>query len=182
MCFRVAMRELRAISRSYAVLLVLVGGVFFYGLLYNYMYAPNVVHGVPIAVVDHSHTALSRRYIRLIDATPEVSVSTYAEDMLAAKQQMLSGQVFGVLYLPHDFEQRLYRGEESVFPFYASTDAFLYYEALERANLQVMEAMDGMYRMQLVEFLTPQELLAVASRQAVEDYVAEGLPRQLIRE
>lgn len=168
LCFRVAMREFRAISRSYAVLLVLVGGVFFYGLLYNYMYAPNVVHGVPIAVVDHSHTALSRRYIRLIDATPEVSVSTYAEDMLAAKQQMLSGQVFGVLYLPHDFEQRLYRGEESVFPFYASTDAFLYYEALERANLQVMEAMDGMYRMQLVEFLTPQELLAVASRQAVE--------------
>lgn len=168
LCFRVAMREFRAISRSYAVLLVLVGGVFFYGLLYNYMYAPNVVHGVPIAVVDHSHTALSRRYIRLIDATPEVSVSTYAEDMLAAKQQMLSGQVFGVLYLPHDFEQRLYRGEVSVFPFYASTDAFLYYEALERANLQVMEAMDGMYRMQLVEFLTPQELLAVASRQAVE--------------
>lgn len=168
LCLRVAMREFRAISRSYAVLLVLVGGVFFYGLLYNYMYAPNVVHEVPIAVVDHSHTALSRRYIRLVDATPEVSVSTYAEDMHAAKQRMLSGQVFGVLYLPHDFEQRLFRGEESVFPFYASTDAFLYYEAMEKANLQVMEAMDGMYRMQLVEFLTPQELVAVSSRQAVE--------------
>lgn len=165
--FRVAWREFRAISRSYAVLLVLVGGVFFYGLLYNYMYAPNVVHEVPIVVVDHSHTALSRRYIRLIDATPDVSVSSRADDMYAAKRQMLHARVFGILYLPADFEQRLFRGEPSVFPFYASTDAFLYYEALERANLQVMEAMDGMYRVQLAEFLSPQGLVAVAIQQPV---------------
>ena len=162
-----AWREFRAISRSYAVLLVLVGGVFFYGLLYNYMYAPNVVHEVPIVVVDHSHTALSRRYIRLIDATPDISVSSRADDMYAAKRQMLHAQVFGILYLPADFEQRLFRGEPSVFPFYASTDAFLYYESLERANLQVMEAMDGMYRVQLAEFLSPQGLVAVTMQQPV---------------
>ena len=35
-------REFRAISTSYAVLLVLMGGIFVYGLLYNYMYAPNL--------------------------------------------------------------------------------------------------------------------------------------------
>ena len=131
------------------------------------MYAPNVVHEVPIVVVDHSHTALSRRYIRLIDATPDVSVSSRADDMYAAKRQMLHARVFGILYLPADFEQRLFRGEPSVFPFYASTDAFLYYEALERANLQVMEAMDGMYRVQLAEFLSPQGLVAVAIQQPV---------------
>lgn len=33
-------REYLAISTSYAVLLVLMGGIFVYGLLYNYMYAP----------------------------------------------------------------------------------------------------------------------------------------------
>ena len=33
-------REFRAISTSYAVLLVLMGGIFVYGLLYNYMYLP----------------------------------------------------------------------------------------------------------------------------------------------
>ena len=35
-------REFLAISTSYAVLLVLMGGIFMYGLLYNYMYAPNM--------------------------------------------------------------------------------------------------------------------------------------------
>lgn len=168
MFIHVAWREFYAISHSYAVLLVLVGGVFFYGLLYNYMYAPNVVHGVPIVVVDHSHTSLSRRYIRLMDATPEVSVSYRAEDMYEAKQLMLRGCVLGILYLPYDFEQRLFRGETSIFPFYASTDAFLYYEALEKANLQVMEAMDAAYRLQLAENLSPQELVTVAIQQPIE--------------
>ena len=42
-------REFRAISTSYAVLLVLMGGIFVYGLLYNYMYAPNIVTDAPVA-------------------------------------------------------------------------------------------------------------------------------------
>lgn len=61
-------REYLAISTSYAVLLVLMGGIFVYGLLYNYMYAPNIVTDVPVAVVDNSHSELSRNFIRWLDA------------------------------------------------------------------------------------------------------------------
>ena len=75
LCLRVAWREMRAIGHSYSVLLVLVGGVLVYGLLYNYMYAPNVVHDVPVAVVDHSCSSLSRQYVRWLDATPEAAVA-----------------------------------------------------------------------------------------------------------
>ena len=163
----IAWREFRAIATSYSVLLVLVGGVFAYGLLYNYMYAPNVVREVPIAVVDHSHSALSRQYIRLLDATPDVAVVHRAQDMDAAKDLMQAAQVYGILYLPRDFEERLLRGEPSVYPFYAVTDAFLYYEAMERANLEVMEAMDGDYRTQLIEFLSLGGLAAVATQSPV---------------
>ena len=167
MFLHVAWREFRTIATSYSVLLVLVGGVFAYGLLYNYMYAPNVVREVPIAVVDHSHTALSRRYVRLLDATPDVSVAYHAQDMVEAKLLMLSAEVYGVLYLPRDFEERMLRGELSVYPFYATTDAFLYYEAMERANLEVMEAMDGEYRTQLIGNLSLGGLAAVATQSPV---------------
>ena len=163
----IARREFRAIATSYSVLLVLVGGVFAYGLLYNYMYAPNVVREVPVVVVDHSHSALSRKYIRMLDATPEADIRYQAQDMLEAKRLMLQAKVYGILYLPRDFEERMLRGDEAVYPFYATTDAFLYYESLERANLEVMEAMDGAYRMQLMEFLSVQGLAAVATQSAV---------------
>ena len=160
----IARREFRAIATSYSVLLVLVGGVFAYGLLYNYMYAPNVVREVPVVVVDHSHSALSRDYIRMLDATPEADMRYQAQDMLEAKRLMLQAKAYGILYLPRDFEERMLRGDEAVYPFYATTDAFLYYESLERANLEVMEAMDGAYRMQLMEFLSVQGLAAAATQ------------------
>ena len=165
--FRIAWREFRAIATNYAVLLVLVGGVFVYGLLYNYMYAPNVVREVPIAVVDDSHTALSREYIRLLDATPDVAVAYQVQDMYEAKQLMMKAEVYGILYLPSDLEVRMLRGEPAVYPFYAATDAFLYYEAMERANLEVMEAMDDAYRTGLIGNLTLGGLAAVATQSPV---------------
>lgn len=167
LCLRIALRELRAIATNYAVLLVLVGGVFAYGFLYNYMYAPNVVREVPVCVVDHSHTALSREYIRLLDATPDVVVAYQAQDMAEAKGLMLRAEVYGIVYLPRDLERRMLRGEPSVYPFYATTDAFLYYEAMERANLEVMEAMDDAHRTELLGDLSLGGLAAVATQSPV---------------
>ena len=48
----IIMREFKTIGTSYAILLVLMGGIFVYGLLYNYMYEPNLIRDAPIAVVD----------------------------------------------------------------------------------------------------------------------------------
>ena len=81
-------REFLAISTSYAVLLVLMGGIFMYGLLYNYMYAPNIVTDVPVAVVDNSHSELSRNFIRWLDATPQAEIYDQAIDYHEAKEWM----------------------------------------------------------------------------------------------
>lgn len=81
-------REYWAISTSYAVLLVLMGGIFVYGLLYNYMYAPNIVTDVPVAVVDNSHSELSRNFIRWLDATPQAEIYDQAMDYHEAKEWM----------------------------------------------------------------------------------------------
>lgn len=85
-------REFRAISTSYAVLLVLMGGIFVYGLLYNYMYAPNIVTDAPVAVVDNSHSSLSRQYIRWLDATPQVAVYAQASGLSGSPRMDERGQ------------------------------------------------------------------------------------------
>lgn len=155
-------REFLAISTSYAVLLVLMGGIFVYGLLYNYMYAPNIVTDVPVAVVDNSHSELSRDFIRWLDATPQAEIYSQAMDYHEAKEWMKEGKVQGILYLPHDFEKRVFRGDEAVFSLYATTDAFLYFEALQGASSRVMLAINDKYRSDEAVFLPPQGLLAVA--------------------
>lgn len=42
----IILNEFKTISGSFAIVLVLMGGIFMYGLLYNYMYAPDVVRNV----------------------------------------------------------------------------------------------------------------------------------------
>lgn len=157
----IIVREFRAIATSYAVLLVLVGGIFVYGLLYNYMYAPNIVTNAPIAVVDNSHSQLSRQYIRWLDATPQVHIAARTPNYQEARQWMKQGEVEGILYLPHDFESRVFRGEESVFVMYGTTDAFLYFEALQKATAGTMLAVNDAYRKDVAVFLPPQGMVAV---------------------
>ena len=143
------------------------GGIFVYGLLYNYMYAPNIVTDVPVAVVDNSHSELSRNFIRWLDATPQTEIYAQAMDYHEAKEGMRKGKVQGILYLPHDFEGRVFRGDEAVFSLYATTDAFLYFEALQGASSRVMLAVNDKYRSDGAVFLPPQGLLAVAMAQPV---------------
>lgn len=159
--------EFLAISTSYAVLLVLMGGIFLYGLLYNYMYAPNIVTNVPVAVVDNSHSELSRNFIRWLDAAPQAEIYNQAIDYHEAKEWMKAGKVQGILYLPYDFEERVFRGDESVFSLYATTDAFLYFESLQKATSSVMLAVNDKYRTDVAVLLPPQGLLAVAMAQPV---------------
>ena len=58
--------------------------------------------------------------------------------------------------------KRVFRGDEAVFSLYATTDAFLYFEALQGASSRVMLAINDKYRPDEAVFLPPQGLLAVA--------------------
>lgn len=148
--------EFRTIASSYSILLVLVGGVFIYSFLYNYMYAPNLIRNAPVAVVDNSHSDLSREYTRLLDATPQVAVYTNATDFPEAKELMRKGKVTGIVYIPDDFDNRVRRGEAAVFILYATTEAFLYYSALETGAVGAMTAVDDNIRPETVVFLPPE--------------------------
>lgn len=155
--------EWKAIATNPAILLVLAGGIFLYGLLYNYMYAPNLVRKAPVAVVDLSHSALSREYVRWLDAAPQTSVYAQTPNILEARKWMKKGEVTGILYIPSDFETHVARGETSVFTLYAATDAFLNFKGLQEASSRVMLAVNDAHRRAGTVFLPPQGLLAVAS-------------------
>lgn len=152
----IILNEFKTISGSFAIVLVLMGGIFMYGLLYNYMYAPDVVRNVPVVVVDNSKTELSREYIRLLNATPQVDVIATGEDYPQAQELMKMDEVAGILYLPYDFTDRVSRGDESVFIMYETTNAFLNYLAMQEASAGSMLALNDRYRPEMVVFLPSQ--------------------------
>ena len=117
------------------------------------MYSPNVLREVPVVVVDESHTPLSRQYIRLLDATPQVHVQGVITDMPQAHGRMKEGKATGIVFLPEDFETQVGRGEESVFVSYNTTMAFLSYATIKEATSGAMLALDTSVRPNQVVFL-----------------------------
>lgn len=154
----VAVREFRVMCTRYSILMVLCGGIFMYGLLYNYMYAPNVVRNAPVAVVDMSRTPLSRNYARMLDATPQAQVLTNNADLPAAKELMKRGEVVGIVYIPKDFDVRVGRGEESIYIMYSTTTAFLYYASMQEASAGAMLAVNDEVRPGQVVFLPQKDV------------------------
>ena len=165
---RIAHYEYQSIIRSLSIVLVMGGGVFVYGLLYNYMYSPNVLREVPIMVVDESHTPLSRHYIRLLDASPQVFVKEVVSNIPQALEQLKKGMTMGIIYLPKDFEAKLGRGEESVFVTYNTTLSFLIYEAMMEASSGAMLELDGSLRPDQVVFLNADVVQPVTNTRSIQ--------------
>lgn len=164
---RIAVYECRSILHSLPVLLVLGGGIFMYGLLYNYMYSPNVLHEVPIVMVDKSRTPLSRHYARLMDATPQVRIDGYAIDIKEAHQRMITGEVAGIVLLPYDFDAKVGKGEEALFVAYNNTLSFLYYEALAEAFSGAMLELDDAVRQHQLVFLNADAIEAITNTRSI---------------
>lgn len=80
-------------------------------VLLAWMFSAGAMRGLPIAVVDLDHSADSRQLLRMIDASPGVTISTQPLELEAAFAQIRTLEVFAVVAVPRDFSRRLHRGE-----------------------------------------------------------------------
>lgn len=132
--------ELKTVFRDEGVLMFVLLVPLAYPLLYSWIYNNEVVHEVPVAVVDESHSALSREFVRHCDASPDVKVAAFATDMETAKGMMERREVNGIYRLPPDFATRLNRGQQTVVGVYCDMSVMLNYKAIyQTANAVSMD-------------------------------------------
>ena len=101
-----------------------------YPLLYSWIYNNEVVHEVPVCVVDHSHSQLSRQFIRMCDATPDVKVAYYAQDLDEAKSLVSRQLVKGIYLIPSSFASDVYRMQQGTVSVYCDMSLMLTYKAI----------------------------------------------------
>lgn len=129
MCYIWA-KEMRSTVTDEGVLIFFILVPLLYPLLYSWIYTNEVVREVPVAVVDLSHSSQSRKFIRMFDATPDVHVSYYANNIEEARRLIERQVVSGILYFPDDFSTRLLRGEQSHVGVYCDMSLMLTYKAI----------------------------------------------------
>ncbi|MGM9694972.1 MAG: ABC transporter permease [Alloprevotella sp.] len=123
-------RELTTVFRDKGILIFVLFVPLAYPLLYSYVYTNEVVREVPAAVVDDSHTALSREMIRKIDASPDVSIVAECTDMSEAQELMKRQEIRGVIRIPSSFTRDLWLGEQTHVGLYCDMSSMLYYKSL----------------------------------------------------
>ena len=122
--------EMRTIWRDEGVLIFFILVPLFYPLLYSWIYTNEVVREVPVVVVDMSHSAMSREFIRQFDASPDVRVARYCNNLDEAKDFVGRQEAFGVIYFPTDFQTRVARMEQSRVSVFCDMSFMLYYKAI----------------------------------------------------
>jgi hypothetical protein len=68
---------------------------------------------LPVGVVNHDGTALSRRIVRRAAASPSLQLVRHFTDEAEARQALQRRQVYGYLRIPYQFEQRLLNGQST---------------------------------------------------------------------
>ena len=122
--------EMRTIWRDEGVLIFFILVPLFYPLLYSWIYTNEVVREVPVVVVDMSHSAMSREFIRQFDASPDVRVARYCNNPDEATDFVGRQEAFGVIYFPPDFQTRVARMEQSRVSVFCDMSFMLYYKAI----------------------------------------------------
>ena len=105
--------EMKQLVRDEGVIIFFIIVPLVYPILYSWIYNNETVHDVPVVVVDDSHSSLSRQFIRMCDASPDVKIAFYAQDMDEAKSLVSRQLVKGIYYIPSDFDTNVNRLQQS---------------------------------------------------------------------
>lgn len=149
--------ELRLVLKDEGVLIFFIIVPLIYPLLYSWIYNNETVREVPVVVVDDSHSAMSRQFIRMCDASPDVQIKYYASDIDEA-QMLMGRQIVKAIYrIPADFESNLMRMQQSVVSVYCDMSLMLTYKAAYQTALAVSQTMNKEIQIQLAGHYTKRE-------------------------
>ncbi len=131
--------ELAPILANKAALFAIFGGVLGYAILYPQPYLNQQAYNVPVAVIDHNTSQLSRTFIRAIDASPNTQVTTHLTSIHEARPLIEQEAIAGVIYIPRDFTRELVAIEQPSIVVAANAAYFLEFSAVAKGALAGIE-------------------------------------------
>lgn len=149
--------ELKTIVKDQGVLLFFVFLPLAYPLIYSWIYTNEVVREVPVVVVDDSHSALSREFVRKFDASPDVSVAYQCGSIAEAQDVIGHGKAYGILYFPADFQEKNGRMEQTHVSVYCDMSYMLTYKAIFQTATNISGEMGAGIQKQLLGKYTKRE-------------------------
>lgn len=114
----ISKREVQRMSSRglyiFAVLIFPILTILFFGSLFR----EGIPTKMPIAIVDLDNTAISRKVSRNIDVTPLSRVTAHLQSETEAMSQLRSGDIYGFVILPRNFQSDILSSKQPVVSYY----------------------------------------------------------------
>ena len=122
--------EYRSIFTDEGVILILVFATIIYAVLYSLAYDTQVLRNIPISVIDDSKSSTSRALVESLGAGPNTVVAYESPDMESAKELFFDREIYGVVYIPSNYEKDLLEGGQANVAVYVDASYFLMYRQI----------------------------------------------------
>ncbi|MGN1264049.1 MAG: ABC transporter permease [Prevotella sp.] len=148
---------MKGITKDEGLVIFFIVVPLFYPLVYSWIYTDEVVREVPVAVVDMSHSDMSRKFARMIDASADTKIAGYCNDMIEAKDMIGRQKAYAILYFPSDFQNNPNRMEQSHVSVFCDMSFMLYYKALMQTATAVAGSMNTTIQTERMAGLSKRE-------------------------
>lgn len=141
MIFDLILKELRVILTSFSIMTVIIAGNIIYAFFYPSPYLNDVLLKQKVAVVDEDKSTSSRNLIFNANASPKVQIVSNTS-MQEAKQMLSNNQIYGILYIPKDFEKNAIKATLPKVYYMANNSYFLIYSNVIEGLNNATNALD----------------------------------------
>lgn len=155
--YYVWINELKQIFKDEAIVIFFILVPFIYPLLYTSIYTNEVAREVNMVVVDNSHSSTAREFVRKVDATADVNIIGYADNMEEAQEAMRRKEAYGILYFPEDFSKKLHTRQQAQVMVYADMSSLLFYKNMLLGATEVSLDMGADIRVNTMGYGTKEQ-------------------------
>ncbi|MBQ6938907.1 MAG: ABC transporter permease, partial [Muribaculaceae bacterium] len=122
--WRIMVREWRRIVAQPLCWGCMIGAPLFGILFFVTLLNEGLPEHIPTAVVDLDNSALSRSFVRQLQAQQAIDIALQCDTYIDAVQAMQRNEVYGFVLIPSRFEELLFDGKQPPLSFYTN-DAYL---------------------------------------------------------
>jgi len=188
---RIWIREFQLIFSDVGVMVIIFAVPLLYPVLYSFIYYPEVVRDLPIAVVDMSNSSESRTFSRNLDATPEVKIQAHCISMNEAIELFKRREIRGIIQIPASFSSDIALKRQTTISAFADMGFFLHYKALMTGTsfvalqtgnqIQIKNLVnEGLTERQAEVTAEPIKLVENAMANQAGGFASYGIPAALI--
>jgi ABC-2 type transport system permease protein len=130
--------EFRDIRRDSGAILILIGALMIYPIIYSIAYKNEVVRELKTTIVDLDRTTTSHQLIKMLEGAEQIEIDHVAVSLNEAKEDFYEGNSGGIVVIPQNFEKDILNGKQTNVSVFADGSYFLIYRQLVAGSVKTV--------------------------------------------